>query len=513
VLLSGVHVIDLSTESVIRSQDVLISGNAITHVIPHGSQPVQADRVVTYREGYVIPGLWDMHVHVRSYEPEDVLPMFVAEGVTGIRDLGLTSFLSIQESRAAINAGALVGPRIISSGVIIEGPNPRFASSLVISSVAEVPSKVDSLASQGVEIIKLFENLPPDVFREIVTYATKKGLLTAGHIPTAWNEVEAANTGLGSIEHFMGLGKTVTFRNDQLDKEQLDQLAAALTARNTFECPTLINGSFVENLERVATEPSLEKVIFKENPSLTYSPRYFLAWWDSLRETQSAMLKQADYEASRASSGLRQQALRELSKRGVKFLAGTDTPNPYLAAGISLHDELDIFVKAGLTAAEALRTAIVYPAQYFRRTKDLGAVAPGYLADLLVLSRNPLADISATRSIEAVVANGRLFSKQDIAEIKASQLSRISRYSTTDLDQAIYMEVRRNGVDGAHRRFPDPLHNAHFAPKPEHLLRFSELLLRSGEAEEARKALEWNIELFPNHAETKRHLDSLSRQR
>src|SRR5687767_2887955 len=101
VLLSGVHVIDLSKESVIRSQVVLINGNAITHVIPHGSQQVEAARVVTFWEGFVIPGLWDMHAHVRSYEPEDVLPMFVAEGVTGIRDLGLTSFSSIQQSRAA----------------------------------------------------------------------------------------------------------------------------------------------------------------------------------------------------------------------------------------------------------------------------------------------------------------------------------------------------------------------------------------------------------------------------
>src|SRR3954468_11049982 len=120
VMLSNVNVIDVEAGQIVRGRDVLIERNTIRHIFPHGTQSVDAAKVVDGSDRYVIPGLWDMHAHIRSYNAADVLPMFIVHGVTGIRDLGLTNFSSIQHWKRDIHDGALVGPRIISSGVIIE---------------------------------------------------------------------------------------------------------------------------------------------------------------------------------------------------------------------------------------------------------------------------------------------------------------------------------------------------------------------------------------------------------
>jgi hypothetical protein len=157
-----------------------------------------------------------------------------------------------------------------------------------------------------------------------------------------------------------------------------------------------------------------------------------------------------------------------------------------------------------------IRTATLYPAEYFGRLSDLGLVAVGHLADLVVLDRNPLTDIANTTSIYAVIANGRIFLTQDIGALKHAQLQRLGRYATTDLDQAIYMEVRRYGIGGARRKFPDPLRDSTIVAKPEHLLRLSALLMRAGETDQARQALEWNSQLFPHDTATRAKLASFA---
>jgi adenine deaminase len=194
----------------------------------------------------------------------------------------------------------------------------------------------------------------------------------------------------------------------------------------------------------------------------------------------------------------------------VRFLAGTDTPNPYLPTGASLHAELVRLAQAGISPAEVLRTATLYPAEFFRRTADFGLVAVGHLADLIVLNRNPLTNIANTTDLYAVIANGRLFATQDIAALKRAQLQHVSQYAATDLDQAIYMEVRRSGIAGARRKFLDPLRDSTIVAKSEHLIRLSALLAQTGEMDQARQALEWNLELFPQDTTTRAKLASLA---
>ena len=510
ILLSNVNVIDVTAGQVVRGQDVLVEGSHITHVFPHDSEAVEARIVVDGHERYVMPGLWDMHAHIRTYEPADVLPMFVVNGVTGIRDLGLTSFSAIQQWQRQITEGSLVGPRIISSGVIIEGTKPTFPSSISVGSSKDIAPNLDTLVDRGIALIKIFDDVPGPIFADIVTYARKKGLPTAGHIPGEWDQIRAANSGLGSIEHFWGLEKTLSYKDGRLDPRELDHLAEVLRSHHTFECPTLVNDWHFFAVESLPKYPELEAKLFRTNSALAYSPAYYRVWWDRLRKTATAPLKPQDYRDIRTRFAFAQAAARELSARGVKFLAGTDTPNPYLPAGTSLHKELAALAQAGLSPAEVIRTATLYPAEYFGRLSDLGLVAVGHLADLVVLDRNPLTDIANTTSIYAVIANGRIFLTQDIGALKHAQLRRLGRYATTDLDQAIYMEVRRYGIGGARRKFPDPLRDSTIVAKPEHLLRLSALLMRAGETDQARQALEWNSQLFPDDTATRAKLASFA---
>jgi len=509
VLLSNVSVIDVRAGQVFPGRDVVIHDSVITAVVPHGSSRISAKALVDGRGRYVMPGLWDMHAHIRSYDPGDILPMFIRYGVTGLRDLGLTRFATIQQWRGEIARGTLVGPRIISSGVIIEGGAPVFTSSLSITNSAEIAPKLDTLVRQGIGVVKLFHNLPGPVFADVIAYARAKDLPTAGHVPEDWDQIQAAESGLGSIEHFRGLRKTLSFKDGRLDLTEVNRLAEALIASHTFECPTLVNDTYYLNLARLAEHPELGAEPFGTRAGLALTPAYFLAWWERNRTADFAEMKPEDHLASRSLAALDLGAVQPLAARGVKFLAGTDTPNPYLFTGSSLHDELALFVQAGMTPAEALRTATLYPAEYFGRV-DEGMVAEGHLADLVVLDRNPLERIDYTRAIHAVVANGRLFSYQDLAAIERDQRQRVARHTPRDFDQVVYMEVRRSGVAGARKRFPDPLHDSAMVARAEHLLHLSASLLRAGEAEEARRLLEWNHELFPGDKATRVRLDSLT---
>ncbi|MCC5866462.1 MAG: amidohydrolase family protein [Wenzhouxiangella sp.] len=488
---------DVRHGALLPGQDVLISDGQISAVVPHRSQRVQAATVVALEGVYLIPGLWDMHAHIRSYEGRDILPMFVAQGVTGIRDLGLTDFGLIRRWQDEIERGALPGPRIVSSGVIVEGEVPRFPSSVSVTAVEQIAPTLDPLVADGIEIIKLFENVPEPVFRELVSYARERGLQTAAHIPSSWDQVEAAATGLGSIEHYFGVWNSPDVEQLTSDPAALDRLASALVAADTFQCPTLVNN------------PLTSEALFGSEAYLAHTPAYHRAWWERLRQNRAATMTPERRQAFETWASRSRVITGELARRGVKFLAGTDTPNPYLPAGLSLHAELEAFVDSGMTPAEALRTATTNPAEYFDRADDWGRVAPGYAADLVLLYRNPLDDIANTRTIAGVIARGRYLSPEALQELKDAHAHRLAMASPRDLDQAVYMQVQQSGTDAARQRYPDPLNDNSLEVEPSHLVRFSQVLMDAGLMDEARNILEWNAELFPDDEATRSQLDAL----
>lgn len=495
IILSKINIINIENGTLNKEQDVIINGNKIAKIIPHNQAKLASNTIVDCTNKYLIPGLWDMHAHIRSYASEDVLPMFVLHGITGIRDLGITDYELIKHWKNQIEKKEIVGPRIISSGSIIEGAGPTFANSVVINKLENVEPVLDSLIAKNIQVVKLFHNFSPEIYKDIIRYSKEKGIVTSGHIPAGMNQVDAAKAGLTSIEHFWGISESVSNYNEyNVSDEDLKKLADILIKNGTYQTPTIVNmESYAERGQDI--DPNL---------NLKLTPKYFLSWWANINERS----KQNITDENRLEAKKRLDYNAKLNAKphelGVKILAGTDVPNPYVVAGVSLHNELEHFVKGGMSTTDALKTATLYPAQYFNRSNELGLIAENYIADALILDANPLDNISNTQQIHAVIQNGQLFTQEKLEQIKTNQLNRLAEFNENDFDQMIYMGVRRIGIEGVKKNYTnnDETKNK-YNIKKHHLIRLSKTLKDALKTKEAIKALEWNLELFPEDETTR----------
>jgi len=498
VILSNINIVNVENGTLSKHMDIIINTNKIQNIVPHNEVNLESSQILDGTNKYIIPGLWDMHAHIRSYTDIDILPMFIMYGVTGLRDLGITNHKLIKHWQQQIENKTIVGPRIISSGVIIEGARVRFPSSVVINELEDVQPVLDSLISEGIEVVKLFQNIPSDVFKDIIRYSKEKGIVTSGHIPADMNQISDAEAGLGSIEHLFGIGNTLTNYDDfKFTDQEIETLAKVLIENNTYQSPTMVNLEYFVKLGEATKDKNLEKLLFETNPQLQLTPAYFRAWWAAIRKRNIRNFTKDDYINFKQQLTFNGKIINTLHDLGVKVLAGTDVPNPYIIAGISLHEELVQYVKAGMALADALKTATLYPAQYFNHSNILGLVNENYIADLVILDDNPLDDITNTQKIHAVLYNGELHDKENLENLRSNQLANLSEYKMTDFDQFIYMDVRRNGIDVVKAKYPTVEDNENYTIKKYHLQRLAEALDAGLQPKEAKKALEWNAELFP----------------
>jgi imidazolonepropionase-like amidohydrolase len=367
------------------------------------------------RGKFLIPGLWDMHVHTAVVGGGDVLPLYVANGVTGIRDMAgdwptLTAF------RRDIASGRLVGPRIIASGPYLEGgdiPIPH----ILARTPDEGRAGVDSLARLGVDFVKVHGQLTRDTYFAIARRARERGIPFAGHVPRAVGSAAASDSGQRSIEHLLAIPVECTPAESialqprfsvqgalgRCTSQDLAALYARFVRNDTWVTPT-----FVAQYE-IAGWPGREV----PGDSLAhYLP-------DSLRRFVAKILQMPDSippgadSVGRAIFAKRLTQVAAMHRAGVKVLTGTDAPLRNSPPGFGLHEELVLLARAGLSPFEIIRAATLEPARYLGALDSLGAIAPGKLADLVLLEANPLLDIRNTRRIAAVVANGRLHDAKD----------------------------------------------------------------------------------------------------
>jgi imidazolonepropionase-like amidohydrolase len=373
---------------------------------------------------FLIPGLWDMHTHIifGDWFPrgKDVtLPLFIANGITGVRDMG-SDLEPLQEWRKEILAGTLVGPRIVMSGPMLDGPQPRFPSSIAIKTPEDGRRAVDDLKKRGADFIKLQSLIPRDAVFVIADEAKKQQITFVGHVPDAVRASEASNAGQKSFEHLIGIFEGASPLEDEFIKGQknetkflatYDSARAAklfeLLAKNqTWQCPTLVwerGGNLIELTDY-------------HDSRAKYVPAY---WKDT---TWKRFTDQITHDFNTDDSATRRRFVQKelevvnaMHKAGIPFLAGTDTPpGVYIFPGFSLHEELQRFVAAGFTPLEALRTATLNPAKFLGRENELGTIEKGKIADMVLLDANPLEDIRNTQKIAAVVANGRYFSRANL---------------------------------------------------------------------------------------------------
>ncbi|MCC3152325.1 amidohydrolase family protein [Hymenobacter sp. BT770] len=426
-----VNVVDVVSGRIQPDMTVVITGKRIARVSPSARVSPQSGKVVDATGQYLIPGLWDMHTHVyfdgtAAAGTDLILPLFVANGVTGIRDMG-SELEAVLQARADVAAHRLVGPRMVVSGPMLDGPKSPYKASMAIATPEDGRKAVDQLKARGVDFIKVQSLVPREAYFAIAAEARKAGLPLDGHVPDAVRATEAITAGQRTFEHLIGIFEASSTAEDGYvmgqEKSPGRLLATYAPPREAavvrllaahplvWQCPTL----FWERGQWL-----VDSIAWRQDPDLSYAGRS----WTNQRwpKAQTNIARTLDTEplAVRARFVTHELDLvRKLHAAHVGFLAGTDTPAGVdLIPGASLHLELQRFVAAGFTPLEALQTATLNPARFFKRTQDFGTVQAGRLADLVLLGANPLADIANTRSIVGVLADGQYFSPADLAQLR-----------------------------------------------------------------------------------------------
>ena len=397
-----------------------------------------APRVVDGRGKYLIPGLWDMHVHVMFGDwipgsKEVSLPLFVANGVTGVRDMG-GNLDTLLAWRKEIAAGTLIGPHMVIAGPMLDGPKPRFPDSISLSSPEQARKAVDDLKARGVDFIKVQSFILRDEYFAVVEEAKKQNLVLVGHVPDVIRASEASDAGQKSIEHLTGVFEGCSTREDDFlkgpktpkqfldsyDESKCKALIAQFARNHTWQVPTLVweRGQWL-----------VDVTDFSNWPDIKYAPQ---SWqkksWPTFTKSIIAELDTDPVAARRQFVQKELEMVNAMRKAGIPFMAGTDTAAAVaVLPGSSVHTELEYFVEAGFTPAESLRTATLNPAIFLGEEADRGTVSQGKIADLVLLNANPLEDIHNIRKISAVIMNGRLFDRADLDKM----LSQIAAYAKT----------------------------------------------------------------------------------
>jgi hypothetical protein len=436
-----VTVIDATGAPAKPDMTVVVSGNRIMGLGKAGQMTVSTDaRIIDETHKFMIPGLWEMHTHVfiRSKKefPLYVMYLFVAYGITGIRDMGSPGLLDDfgdypyaedLEWRQAINEGAVLGPHLNLALTVVNGPHvPGYPRAWATAAdAAQARQEVLYLKKLGADSIKEYDQLSRDAYFALAEEAKKQGLPLAGHVPILISAAEASDAGQRSLEHDYGIlfgcssrEKEFVDKEEELygagrksmrgllrlddvkalvssyDEEKATSLFAKLVSNNTFVTPTLVRAS---PNRMPADDPRVSKYFSPALREYFYPPHP----------------KEADPDTLEAQKLMYEYHLRlvaRMQSAGVKLLSGTDSS----FFGSALHDELAEMVKAGLTPMQALQTATKNAADYLGTLDSTGTIERGKVADLVLLDANPLEAISNTRTISAVVLNGRFLDRNSL---------------------------------------------------------------------------------------------------
>jgi hypothetical protein len=424
IAFEGVSVVPMDREQVLQNQTVIVDGDRISWVGPETEAeiPATAERIDGHGK-YLIPGLADMHSHPAD---EDDLLLLVTHGVTTIRNLmGMPRHVLWRERAAA---GQLLGPTIFTSGPIVDGRPVRSNGNLSVVTREEAVAAVELTKRGGYDCVKVYDQLTPEAYRWVAEAAHERGLPVVGHIPFRVGLDDILTAGQRSIEHLYGypqalqpasrpaevphdLGQLRNWLFDMAHNAQLErmsELAHQTREAGTWNCATLIvRTRWAKESDALAALPELQYL----SPMRSAEARYFFDHYPK-GPGRSAM---GDFNAA---------ILRGLNEAGAGLLIGTDSLVPGLVYGVTVHEELQAFVDAGLSPFEALRAATTGPAEFLGQAGQWGAVTAGARADLVLLDGNPLADISHTARQAGVVLRGQWLPSSQIDSLLADLIAR-----------------------------------------------------------------------------------------
>jgi hypothetical protein len=418
IAVTHVTVVDVTGGPARRDQTVVIDGSRIAAVGPSSRVQVPPGSQIIDGSGkYLIPGLWDMHTHTVGYgdaDPRLALELSLAHGVTGLRDMGSHPFQTARAQRDSIAAGSLLGPRMRIAAPVVENPqwlaavrgweekagkstewmNGRFGP----ATPDEARRFVDSAVAIGADHIKVRNWPVAEVSNALIARARERRIPVYAH-----GNQPFPRSGMASLEH--SIFPRIT--------EGRDSLFRRWAAEGTVMVPTLV-ASFAR---LHPTDSVIAWINPARVPKLRYAPAKTRLEWRQEIEIAARNEQPFDWRGHYDAS---LDDLREMRRAGMRILPGTDFGAPLTIPGVDLHEELAKLVDAlGMSPLEALRAATVHSAEFFGIADSLGSIAPGKLADLVLLDANPLEDIRNTRRVHAVFANGRLLDRAALDEILA----------------------------------------------------------------------------------------------
>ncbi len=430
LLISNVNIVDVASGSVTTGKLILIEGDTIRGIVNEDEiKKYKALETLDARGSYIMPGLWDMHVHFRGgdsliAENKELLSLFLAYGITSVRDAGGDITTALLEWRDQIAKGNMDGPRIFTPGPKLDGTRPAWPGSVTVTTSEETERALDSLEALGVDYVKMYDgNLTKEAFYDIIKAAQKRGLKTTGHMPLTASFMEAIDYGLDGSEHMYyplkacspiadsltGLNKgygIVEQLIDSYDPNLADQVFKKMSANNVYVTPTLYIGTtLAEILEKDHSRDSLLNYV-----------------GPGIQETYKGRIEGA--KRAQASGSAMRQKMEDISARmirpmfdaGVPILAGSDCGafNSFVYPGESLLGELNSLVDAGLSPQEALKTSVINGPKFFDLQDYYGDVEEGKVAHLILLTNNPLENLKYLENPEAVIKSGNVYNREKL---------------------------------------------------------------------------------------------------
>ncbi len=419
LVIQDVSLFDAVSGVVMPNRTIVMRGPRIEAIgTPEKPAMIPEGAVILNGKGkYAIPGLIDAHVHLvhrlnfAHMTGDEVLPLFLANGVTSVRDTGDEIVAQTLVARYA-DAHPEICPHVFRASGLIDGTPPIHRDiGIGITDPAQIPALVDDMAAWGVTTLKIYAGTARPVGRKVIEEGHRRGLIVTGHL-SAYTAQDAVVDGIDCLEHIwsvfdFSIPPDVRKQPDHrstldLENPQCRALVAMLARRKTLVDPTLTvfrNMLLLSDLEEVHGHADVERM-----------PQRLRESWHKFRQGQGLARSTRDRRSQEF------QKYKDLTgilhRAGVPLLAGTDSPEPYCPPGFALHQELELLVESGLSPAAALQAATIHNARSLNQGDHLGSLAPGKQADLVLLTADPTADIRNTRKIERVIHRGHICEPQ-----------------------------------------------------------------------------------------------------
>jgi len=384
IILKNANVITMTDDKIIFGTDILVEGNKIVNISPNLTQDTPCVEVIDCSDKFIIPGLADMHVHINLASHED-MKLFIANGITSVRNMNGSE--SVLEMKEKTKDSDFICPLIYTATTILDGHPPVFPFNAVAETTEEARQFILDAKEDGYDFVKVYNNLKVPVYLEVLKTAKEVELDVIGHIPIAVSAEMAMENGQYGFEHIKALKRS-----------QLESAAK----NGIYFTPTLV----IQKLIKMIKEDQITEEMYCENIMQYVAPDIAKRWKETV-----AFYKVHDFRLDRTFEEYVADAKTFLDYGG-KLLAGTDTQNPFIVFGFSLHDELELLSCSGIPNYEILKAATINGAKSNHQEELWGSIECGKIANLVILGSNPLDKISNTRDIHSVVLKGRYYDRR-----------------------------------------------------------------------------------------------------